>query len=138
MHHSVREEMQVDALGGDVGADQHPHWILQASKPLDNVLLVDIRHSFAVQDGDYFRVDAEILREVLLQKTKGFEPLCKDHEPVVRHLSRPAETAERGILTDQAHEFLVLAEPFDADGLDEYGKGAERRVVRLGLWPLFA
>jgi hypothetical protein len=90
------------------------------------------------RDGDRLGVDAEILRQFLLQKTEGFEPLRKDHEPVVRRLSRPAETAECGRFADHAYQLLILAEAFDADRLDQLGKGFERCAVGFGLRPLFA
>ncbi len=90
--HPVREVVEVDPLGGDVGGEEEPDRGLVAPEVLDDPLLVHVREP-AVEDLHLLVLQPEVPLEVLVQELQRLDALGEDDEAVLGVVRRPAEPA---------------------------------------------
>ena len=75
--------VQVDALGGDIRAEQESHCPLGVAEVLHDALLVDVAHA-AVKHLDLSGLEFQVSGEMRLQPVQGGDAFGEDDEAVGR------------------------------------------------------
>ena len=140
VNQAVALVMQVDALGGDIRADQEPHRALSVPEVLHDTLLFDVAHA-AVEGLHLTGLEREIRGELRLQPVQGRNAFGEDDETVGRVVGFPDE---RLVVANRGEQRLVLGV---GRGDDPFERGPElmqagdfrlpgRAVLAVGDLPL--
>ena len=90
MDQAVGLVMQVDALGGHVGAKQHPEFRLRVAELFHDLLLILVAHA-AVELGDLWFSKFEVAAELLFQKIESVDAFGEDDQAVAGVALLPGE-----------------------------------------------
>ena len=105
MHQAVAEVVQVQALAGHVGAQQHADGVVQAAKAVHQFLLFGVGH-LAVQHGQLVGLHLQVGSELLLQPAQGFNALGEDDQAVCGVVGFPGEFGRAQV----GQQALIFAE----------------------------
>jgi hypothetical protein len=82
MHQSMAEVMQVEAFGGDIGAQQDPHGVVLATKAIDQLLLLGVGHRRRAGSRSCAGFRPAAPGRLFPQPAQRFDPLGEDDQTV--------------------------------------------------------
>ena len=128
MDEPVAVVVQVDPLGGDIGAEQEAYRAGRVAEVLDHALLVHVAHA-AVEDGELAGGECE----VFAQPEEGFDALGEDDQPVAGVAGIPGERLAAANRPEQRPVLAVALRPDAFEDGAQHAQGLDlrrRRVVR--------
>ena len=118
--------VQVDPLGGDVGAEEEAHRAGRVAEVLDHALLVHVAHA-AVEDGELAPAEIEVFAQACPQPVQGFDALGEDDQPVAGVAGAPGE---RLATADRPEQRPILAVVVRSDAFQGRAQHAQRLDLR--------
>ena len=83
VHQAMTEEMEIQSLGCDVRAQQHPNGIIEPAETVNKLLLIGV-WELAMQQCDLRGLQREVSRQFPLQPPQRLKPLRKHNEAIRR------------------------------------------------------
>ena len=122
MNQAVALEVQVDAFGGDVRAEQQAYRALRVAEVLHHALLLDVAHG-AVEDFELAGAKLQVAGQLALEPVQRLDAFGEDDEAVRGVVRLPAERLAAGDRGEQRPILCVVAGTDADEGLAQSLEG---------------